>query len=94
MVPTTLPWLDSLLGSVAAAAVALLFLVNGAFAVGLLLTRSRSFVDRWTKPLVMADVGLLGAAVGAPVIGVALKLGTYGLGLLGVLPAARMAAHK
>ena len=94
MEPVALPWLDSLVGSVAAAAIALLFVVNGAFAVGVLLTRSRRFVDVWTKPLVMVDAALVTAAIGAPVLGVAAKLGTYGLGLLGALPAARLATHK
>lgn len=94
MVPTTLPSLDSLISSIATAAVALLLVVNGAFVVGIFLTRNRRFVDRWTKPLLMADVGLLGAAVGAPVIGAAMKLGIYGMGLLGVVPAAQMAVHK
>ncbi|MEP6590788.1 MAG: hypothetical protein ABJC19_06370 [Gemmatimonadota bacterium] len=94
MEPSALPWLDSLVGTVAAAAVALLFVVNGAFAVGVLITRNRRFVDAWTKPLVMVDAALVTAAIGAPVLGVAAKLGTYGLGLMGFHAAARVAIHK
>ncbi|MES2306859.1 MAG: hypothetical protein V4558_15250 [Gemmatimonadota bacterium] len=92
MEPTTLPWLDSVIGVASAAAVALLVIVNGGFALGVMLLRDRSFVNRWTKPLVVADTILLATAVGAPVLGVAAKLGLKGLGLLSAVPAAATTA--
>jgi steroid 5-alpha reductase family enzyme len=69
-----MPWIESLLVSAATAALLLLVLVNAAFFAGLLLTKQRGFVDRWTKPLVVASTVLLLTAVGAPVAGFAAKM--------------------
>ena len=75
MEPTAVSWIDSVAGAASGFAVALLFLVNGAFAAGVMLLRDRRFVNKWTKPLVVTDTALLGLALGAPVLGIAMKLG-------------------
>lgn len=91
MDPIDLPWLDSLVGAAASMAIVLLVLINGAFAIGVALG-NRSLVQRWTKTLVVADTVLIGTAIGAPVLGVAAKLGLKGLGLLAVKPIAATTA--
>jgi hypothetical protein len=83
---TTLPWLNALAGTIASTAVLLLFVVNGLFALGVFLGRDRSFVNRWTKPLVVTDAALLLAAVGTPVVALALKLGVKGVMFLATIP--------
>lgn len=87
MEPTALPWLDAVVGAAAGAAVVLLFAVNGAFAVGVVVLRDHGFVNRWTKPLLVADAALLITAIGAPVLGVAMKLGVHAFGLIATVPA-------
>jgi hypothetical protein len=79
MEATTLPWLNAVVGTIASTAVGLLIVVNGLFALGLLLRRDRHFVNRWTKPLVVADAALVIAAIGTPVVGLALTLGAKGV---------------
>ena len=64
MEATTLPWLNAVAGTVASTATLLLLVVNGAFALGVVVGRDRRFVNRWTKPLVVTDAALLLAAVG------------------------------
>ncbi|MEO5800231.1 MAG: hypothetical protein ABIZ70_04715 [Gemmatimonadales bacterium] len=91
MEPIALPWLDSLIGAAASISIVLLVVINGAFALGIALG-NRSLVQRWTKPLVVADTILIGTAIGAPVIGIAAKLGLKGLGLLAVKPIAAATA--
>lgn len=86
MEPTAQPWLDSVIGATAGAAVALLFAVNGAFAVGVVMLRDHRFVNRWTKPLLVADAALLITAVGAPMLGVAMRLGVHAFGLIASVP--------
>ncbi len=85
-----MPWIDAAIGTIASLALTLFFVVNAAFIAVLWRTRDRRFIDRWTKPLVMTDAALLFAAVGTPVIGIAMKLGGQLLGFLGTLPAALM----
>ena len=75
MEPTVVSWIDSVAGAASGLAVALFFLVNGAFAAGVMLLRDRGFVNRWTKPLVVTDAALLFVAVGTPVLGIAMRLG-------------------
>ncbi|MES1259359.1 MAG: hypothetical protein ABUL71_02100 [Gemmatimonadota bacterium] len=86
MQATTLPWLDAMVGTVETIAITLLVIVNGAFALTFLARGSRSFVDRWTKPLLVGDAVLLLAAFGSPVVAVALKLAAKGLALFGAMP--------
>jgi steroid 5-alpha reductase family enzyme len=81
-------WFDSLTGTLMSAAIALLVLVNGAFAVGVLRSRSRAFVDRWTPRVVITDAALLLALVGAPVANLAVGLLGKGAALLINTPAA------
>jgi hypothetical protein len=91
MEPTVVSWIDSLVGAASGASVALLLLINGAFAAGVLLLRDRSFVNRWTKPLVVADAALLFAAVGTPIIGIAMRLGIRAFELVVSVPVALIA---
>lgn len=79
---TTAPWIGSMAGAIASGALWLFVGVNVVFGLGLFLTRNRQFIDRWTKTLVVTDALLLTAAVGAPVVSVALNLGAKGLLLL------------
>lgn len=81
-------WFDALTGSLMRAAVVLLVLVNGTFAVGVLRSRSRAFVDRWTPRVVVADAALVVALLGAPVANVAMGLVGKGAALLTRAPAA------
>jgi|CXWL01.1.fsa_nt_gi uncharacterized membrane protein len=85
-----MPWIDAALGSIATIALTLFFVVNALFVLTLWRTRDRRFIDRWTKPLVMTDAALIFAAVGTPVIGIALKLGGQAIGFLASLPATLM----
>ena len=85
-----MPWIDAALGSIATIALTLFFVVNALFVLTLWRTRDRRFIDRWTKPLVMTDAALIFAAVGTPVIGIALKLGGQTIGFLASLPATLM----
>jgi hypothetical protein len=80
-------WIDSVVGAASGVAVALLFLVNTAFAAGVMLLRDRSFVNQWTKPLVVADAALLFVAIGTPILGVAARLGVHAFGFLVSVPA-------
>jgi hypothetical protein len=68
-------WIDTVAGAASGLAVGIFFLVNGAFAAGVILLRDRGFVNRWTKTLVVTDAVLLGLAVGAPVLGIAMRFG-------------------
>jgi hypothetical protein len=79
--------MDSIAGIVTPIAIVLFVAVNGAFAAGVFLTRNRPFVDRWTRPVLMADAVLVAAAIGAPLAGIALELGAKGLVTLGAIPA-------
>ncbi len=72
-------WLNGLSGSVETIAVGLLFLVNGAYVLNLVLRRSYRFVDRWTRPLLVADAVLVIAAVGTPVVALALRIAAKGV---------------
>lgn len=49
-------------------------LVNGLAAVGVFLTRDRRLVNRWTSPLVAANLVLLGTGVGLPALTLLMKL--------------------
>jgi hypothetical protein len=79
---TSYAWLNTVVGGLLTAAVVLLVLVNAAFVAGLLLTRDRRFVNRWTRPLVMTDAALLVAAAAAPLSGVAIGLGLKAFGFV------------
>jgi len=83
-------WFDSVAGTLMWAAIALLVLVNGAFAVGVLRSRSRAFVDRWTPRVVITDAALLLALVGAPVANLAVGLLGKGAALIVSTPAAEV----
>ncbi len=66
-------------GSIETLAVVLLVVVNAAY-VGVLLTnRSPRFVDRWTRPLLVADGVLIVGALGLPVVAFLLRLGARGV---------------
>ena len=90
MEATTLPWLNDVVGTIASTAVGLLVVVNGLFALGVFVGRDRSFVNRWTKPLVVTDAALLLATFGTPVVAIAIKLGIKGAVFLATLPAKMM----
>lgn len=67
--------LDSIGGAISAMAIAGFVVLNIGFIALVALRRDRGVVNRWTKPLVIADTILLLAAGGAPVAGWALKTG-------------------
>lgn len=83
-------WFDSLAGTLMWAALVLLVLVNGAFIVGVLHSRSRAFVDRWTPRVVLTDAALVLALVGAPIANVAVGLIGKAAALLVSAPAAEV----
>lgn len=49
-------------------------LLNAAGAVAVFLTRNRQFVNRWTSRFVAANLLLLGAGAGVPLVAGALRL--------------------
>lgn len=67
--------LDSIGGAVTVVAIAGFVVLNLGFIALVALRKDRHVVNRWTKPLVVADAVLLLAAGGAPVAGWALKSG-------------------
>ncbi len=83
-----MPWIDSLLVTAATVAGLLLVLVNVVFFAGLAMAQNRRYVERWTKPLVVASAVLLLAAVGVPVVGVALSATGRVVSTLASAPAA------
>jgi hypothetical protein len=82
-----MPWIDAALATLASIALALFVLINALFIGALWVSRDRRFIDRWTKPLVVTDAALLVAAIGTPVVGIALRLGGHFLSFLAALPA-------
>ncbi len=82
-----MPWIDPLFRGISSGAFAIFLVVNSAFVAGVWFTRDRRFVNRWTKPLVMADAGLLVAVIGAPFTGIAVKIAGVALHALISLPA-------
>ena len=81
-------WFDSFAGTLMWAAVVLLVVVNGAFVVGVMRSRSQTFVDRWTPRVLITDAALVLALVGAPVANIAVGLLGKGAALLVSAPAA------
>jgi hypothetical protein len=67
--------LDSIGGAITMAAIVGFVVLNLGFIALVALRKDRHVVNRWTKPLVVADAILLLAAGGAPVAGWALKSG-------------------
>ena len=67
--------LDSIGGAITTMAITGFVVLNLGFIALVALRRDRRVVNRWTKPLVIADTVLLLAAGGAPVAGWALKTG-------------------
>lgn len=82
-----MPWIDPLFRGISSGAFVLFLVVNAAFVAGVWFTRDRHFVNRWTKPLVMTDAGLLVATIGAPFTGMAVKIAGVALRALIALPA-------
>ena len=85
-------WFDALAGSVMRLAIVLLVLVNGAFALGVLRSRSRAFVDRWTPRVLLTDAALVLTLAGAPIANLAVGLVGKGAALLMNAPAAAVTA--
>lgn len=67
MSSSLVPWLDAPVSTVIRASVLLLVLVNGVFVAEILRSRSRDFVNRWTRAVVITDAVLVLALIGAPV---------------------------
>jgi hypothetical protein len=67
---------------------AILFVVlNGAAVAAFLITRNRRLVDRWTPKLVTADVVLLTAGLGVPLVSGLARMGINALAsMLGTGP--------
>lgn len=78
----------TLADTIVRAAVVLLLVVNGAFVAGIVRSRSRTFVDRWTKPVLVTDAALILALVGAPVANVAVSLAGKGVAMIMQAPVA------
>lgn len=72
------PWIDALVSTVIRASVLLLVVVNGVFVAGILRSRSRAFVDRWTGTVILADAALMLAMIGAPVASTGIGLAVRG----------------
>ena len=68
-------FLDALGGRVFWLAVIALVVINGAALAAFVITRSRRLVDQWTPKLIAADVMLLGAGLGIPLIAALARLG-------------------
>ncbi len=68
-------FLSALSGSVFRFAAICFVLVNGAALAAFTLTRSRRFVDAWTRRVLTIDAILLGAGLGVPLLAGAAKLG-------------------
>lgn len=86
------PWVDALAGTISRLALVLLILVNGVFALAVVRTRSRHIVNRWTKPVVIADAALVAALVGAPVAAATVELGARGVQAVLGMPTAAVTA--
>ncbi|MDX2208551.1 MAG: hypothetical protein SFU57_13020 [Gemmatimonadales bacterium] len=67
MSSSLVPWIDALVSATIRVSVLLLVVVNGVFVAGILRSRSRTFVDRWTGTVILADAALMLALIGAPV---------------------------
>lgn len=61
-------WLDRLGTEALFAAITLFVLVNGAFVAGVLVSRDRALVNRWTSRVLAADLALLGLGLGVPAL--------------------------
>lgn len=85
-------WFDTLAGGVMRLAFGLLIVVNGAFIVGVLRSRSRAFVDRWTPRVLLTDAALVLTLAGAPIANLAVGLVGKGAALLMSAPAAAVGA--
>lgn len=64
---TAWPWFEAVASRLSGLAVVLLVVVNAGFAALVAVRRDRSFVNRWTRPLVVADAALVLVAGGLPV---------------------------
>lgn len=78
MSSSLVPWIDALASTVMRAAIVLLVVVNGVFVMGILRSRSRAFVDRWTGPVVLTDAALVLALIAAPVAATGVGLAMRG----------------
>ncbi len=65
---TIISWLSAMSAVVVRLAVWGFVLLNVAAVAGVLVTRSRSFVDRWTSPWLAANVTVIGAGIGVPIV--------------------------
>jgi succinate dehydrogenase hydrophobic anchor subunit len=61
------PWFDAVASRLSGIAVVLLVVLNAGFAALVAMRRDRSLVNRWTRPLVVADAALVLVAGGMPV---------------------------
>lgn len=79
-----LGWLDAVSMLILRLALGGVILVNLIAAVGYLKAPGHSFVDRWASPWLAANLVLLGAGAGAPLVAGVAKLVVAGLtGMLG-----------
>jgi hypothetical protein len=67
MLDSTVHWLDQFGSLVFWTCAATLVLINAAAVAVVMLTRSRDLVNRWTGPVLAANLFLLGAGIGLPV---------------------------
>jgi hypothetical protein len=64
---TAWPWFDLVASRLSALAIVLFVVLNGGFAALVAARRDRALVNRWTRPLIMADAALVLVAGGMPV---------------------------
>jgi hypothetical protein len=74
MLDSVVAWLDQVGTQVFWTCAATLVLVDAAALAVVMLTRSRALVNRWTGPVLAANLFLLGAGVGVPVVAFTAKL--------------------
>lgn len=94
MSSSLVPWIDVLVSTIIRSAIFLLLVVNGVFVTGILRSRSRAFVDRWTRPVILTDAALVMALIGAPVASTGIGLAMRGWQALVEAPQAAAANPK
>lgn len=82
MVSAVADWLSSVSGLVFRLAAVLFVLLNGAVVAAIAVSRSRTLVNRITPPWLAANVVLLGAGLGVPLLAGIARTAVRALGAL------------
>jgi hypothetical protein len=70
---TIISWLDGVGSTVFTLSAVAFVVLNGVGIAAVLLTRDRSFVNRWTAPFLATNLVLLGAGLGVPLVTLAAR---------------------